>query len=56
MSKVFRPYDPEQTYLMPASLRDWLPQDHLVYFVTDVVDHLDLSDIMGKYEGEGLAL
>jgi transposase len=52
MSKVFRPYDPEQTYLMPASLRDWLPQDHLAYFVTDVVDHLDLSDIFERYEKE----
>jgi transposase len=52
VSKVFRPYDPEQTYLMPASLHDWLPQDHLAYFITDVVDHLDLSDILGRYENE----
>jgi transposase len=52
MGKVFRPYDPEQTYLMPASLHDWLPQGHLAYFVADVVDHLDLSDIMGRYENE----
>jgi len=52
MSKVFRPYDPEQTYLMPASLHDWLPQDHLAYFITDVVDHLDLSDIFERYENE----
>ena len=52
MSKVFRPYDPEQTYLMPASLHDWLPQGHLAYFVADVVEHLDLSDIMRRYENE----
>ena len=52
MSKVFRPYDPEQKYLMPASLHDWLPQDHLAYFLADVVDRLDLSDIVGSYEKE----
>jgi transposase len=52
MSKVFRPYDPEQTYLMPASLHDWLPQGHLACFITDVVDHLDLSDIFRRYENE----
>jgi transposase len=52
MSKVFRPYDPEQTYLMPASLHDWLPQGHLAYFVSDVVDHLDLSSITERYESE----
>ena len=52
MSKVFRPYDPEQTYLMPVSLYDWLPKDHLAYFIADVVDHLDLSGIMRRYENE----
>jgi signal transduction histidine kinase len=27
---------------MPASLRDWLPEDHLAYFISDVVDHINL--------------
>ena len=52
MSKSFRPYEPDQTFLMPASLRDWLPADHLAYFISDVVDELDLWAIMGRYEGE----
>ena len=52
MSKTFRPYDPEQAFLMPASLRDWLPKGHLAYFVSDVVDHLDLSAIMERYARE----
>ena len=52
MSKTFRPYDPEQTFLMPASLQDWLPKGHLAYFISDVVDHLDLSTIMDRYEEE----
>ncbi len=34
MSKTFRPYDPEQIFLMPASLQDWLPGGHLVYFIS----------------------
>jgi transposase len=52
MSKTFRPYDPEQAFLMPASLQDWLPKGHLAYFISDVVDHLDLSAIMSCYEEE----
>ena len=52
MSKTFRPYEPDQTFLMPVSMRDWLPGDHLAYFISDVVDHLDLSAIMERYAGE----
>jgi transposase len=52
MSKTFRPYEPEQTFLMPASLKEWLPPDHLVYFLSDVVDQLDLTEIMAGYERE----
>jgi transposase len=52
MSKTFRPYEPGQMFLMPASLQDWLPKDHLVYFISDVVDHLDLSSIRSRYEEE----
>ena len=52
MSKTFRPYEPEQIFLMPASMRDWLPSDHLSYFISDVVAELDLSAIMERYAGE----
>jgi transposase len=50
MSKPFRTYLPEQDLLLPPSLRDWLPEDHLAYFVSDVVDQLDLSAIESVYE------
>lgn len=53
MSKTFRPYEPEQMLLLPMCLQEWLPCDHLAYFISDVVDHLDLSGIMRRYEGEG---
>ena len=50
MSKTFLPYDPEQQLLLPVALQEWLPQDHLAYLVSDVVDQLDLSAITGRYE------
>jgi transposase len=52
MPKGYRPYLPDQDLLLPPSLRDWLPEDHLVYFVSDVVDQLDLSTIHAWYGGE----
>jgi transposase len=52
MAKTFRPYVPEQDYLLPPSLREWLPADHLAYFVSDLVDQLDLSAITAPYEQE----
>lgn len=52
VSKVFRPYDPDQPFLLPVSMREWLPDGHLAYFISDVVDHLDLSAIMSHYEEE----
>jgi len=52
MSKTFRPYEPNQNFLMPASMRDWLSSDHLAYFISDVVDQLDLSVIMDRYAAE----
>src|SRR2546425_8573438 len=50
MAKTYRPYVPEQDLLLPPSLREWLPEDHLAYFVSDLVDHLDLSAITAAYE------
>jgi transposase len=52
MGKTYRPYVPEQALLLPPSLRDWLPENHLAYFVSEVIDQLDLSAIESHYEGE----
>jgi transposase len=52
MAKTYRPYLPEQDLLLPPSLRDWLPESHLAYFVSDVIDQLDLNTIEGYYEQE----
>jgi transposase len=52
MAKTYRPYLPEQDFLLPPSPRDWLPEGHLAYFVSDLIDQLDLSAITTVYEDE----
>jgi transposase len=52
MAKSYRPYFPEQDFLLPPSLREWLAENHLAYFVSDMVDQLDLSAIESHYERE----
>lgn len=43
MAFNFVPVERDQSFLMPPSLREWLPEDHLAWFIIDVVDDLDLS-------------
>jgi hypothetical protein len=43
MWKSYRPYYPDEELLLPPSLRDWLPEKHLAYLVSDVADNRDLS-------------
>jgi transposase len=52
MGKSYRPYYPDEELLLPPSLRDWLPENHLAYFVSDVVDNLDLSAMDAVYGDE----
>jgi transposase len=53
MPTSYRPYMPEQGLLLPMSLSEWLPEDHLAYFVSDAVDAMDLQDFHARYEGDG---
>jgi len=55
VDKTFRPFQPDQIFLVPPSLDEWLPQNHLARFIADVVDeHLDLSVFYADYkEGRG---
>jgi len=50
MIKGYKPYNPNQIYLFPPSPQEWLPKDHIVYFISDLVDNLDLSVIFKEYE------
>jgi len=52
MSKTYRPWNPNQQYLLPPSVQDWLPENELVYFLLDTVNELDISAITQKYEQE----
>jgi len=49
MSKTFRPWNPEQTLLLPPSPVDWLPENHLVFFLLDLAAELDLGEIHAYY-------
>ena len=49
MSGHYKTYDPDQLFLLPPSLKEWLPEGHLAYFVSDVVDELDLGEIEKTY-------
>ena len=48
--KTFRPWNPEQTLLLPPSPVEWLPANHLVFFLLDLAAELDLSAIYAVYE------
>jgi transposase len=52
MSKKYRPWNPNQQWLLPPSVQEWLPENDLVYFILDTVGELDVSAITTKYEQE----
>lgn len=56
VSKLYRPWNPTQSFLLPPSPLSWLPEKHLAYFVLDVVSALDLSvleDAIAKKDARG---
>ena len=53
MSTSYIPYQPDQQYLLPCALQEWLPQGHLAYFISDTVDSLNLGAFHARYAGGG---
>jgi len=53
MPTSFLPYEPKQDFLLPPSLSEWLPENHLAYFVSEIIDRLDLQRFYARYEGDG---
>ena len=51
----FREFDRETGFLLPPSLDEWLPEQHLARFVVEVIDGLDLSAMVKSYRGTGSA-
>src|SRR5260370_42686861 len=52
----FLPYQPDQAYLVPPSVKDELGEDHLCFFIHGAVEHMDLKSFEQAYGGEGGAL
>jgi len=50
MGKKFRKWTPDQLWLLPPSPREWLADDHLIYFLLDAVGEMDLSPFFERYQ------
>ncbi|MDX6726400.1 MAG: hypothetical protein QOK49_1205 [Baekduia sp.] len=53
MAQNFIGCDREQELLLPPSLREWLPADHLAWFVIDAVEARDLAEFYGVHRQDG---
>ena len=53
MAVTFIPVDRDTPYILPPSVQDYLPEDHLARFVVDIVEELDLSHLSAVYSGKG---
>src|ERR671915_2520577 len=53
MGQRFVACDREQSFLMPPDVRDWLPEDHLAWFVIDVVGEMNLDAFYASYRHDG---
>lgn len=53
MPTSYLPYLPDQDFLLPPSIGEWLPEGHLAYFISDAVDSLDLAAFHARYDKGG---
>src|ERR671935_1377610 len=53
MAQNFLSCDREQDFLMPPSVREWLPAGHLAWYLLDVIERLDLDAFYGEYRADG---
>ena len=53
MAVEFVPINRDTPYLLPPSIQDYLPEEHLARFVVEIVDLLDMRGILGVYAGKG---
>jgi len=51
--KPFKASNRNQPFLLPPSIQDWLPREHLARFIVEIVEQLDLSKIESQYSGKG---
>jgi transposase len=53
MGQSFIACDREQSFLMPPDVREWLPENHLAWFVVAAVEEMDLEGFYAAYRGDG---
>ena len=53
MAVNFRLFDRSTPYLLPPSVQDYLPEDHLACFIVEIVEQLDVSAFTNAYAGKG---
>lgn len=53
MAYNFLPVERDQSFLLPPSMKDWLPEDHLAFFVLDVIEQMDLEPFFLRYRDDG---
>jgi transposase len=53
MGQNFIGCDREQAFLLPPSLREWLPEDHLAWFVIEAVEEMELDEFYAEYREDG---
>jgi transposase len=53
MPASYLPYEPDQDFLLPPSMREWLPEGHLAFFINDTVAALDLKAFHARYDKGG---
>jgi transposase len=53
MAASYLPCEPDQDFLLPPSMREWLRQGHLAFFINDTVEALDLTAFHARYEKGG---
>ena len=53
MAANYLPCEPQQMLLLPESLQEWLPEEHLAHFISDAIDGLDLGAFHARYDKDG---
>ncbi|MFV2179632.1 transposase, partial [Actinomadura sp. LOL_011] len=53
MARGFRRVDRDQQFLLPVDMREWLPGDHVVWALLEVVEHLDVTELEARYAQSG---
>lgn len=53
MPTSYLPYEPDQNLLLPQSLHEWLPENHLAHYISDTIEALNLQSFYERYEAGG---